>query len=135
MRPWAHLATLFSGAAVLVAIVMAPISVYVFGQYERAWGMGASTQVLWWVSIGWGVAALFTSAIGAAAARRPGRVPALLAILAGAAFLPVSLFVMTALDRSNLVVLPPVGIGWMLIGPAIICFCLARWCSASTSGV
>jgi hypothetical protein len=68
MRPWAHLALLFSGAAVLVALVLAPVSVYVFGQYERAWGKGGSTQVLWWVSIGWGVVALLSAAVGAAVA-------------------------------------------------------------------
>jgi len=135
MRPWAHLALLFSGAAVAVALVVAPISVYVFGQYEHAWGKGGSTQVLWWVSIGWGFLALFSVAIGAAAAQRSGRVPTFLALLAGAAFLPASLFLMAAFDRSILTLLPPIGIGWLLVGPAIVGFCLARWCSAGGRGV
>src|ERR1700678_841043 len=90
MKSWAYFSIQFTGAALAFALVAAPVSVYLFGEYEPAWGKGGSTQVLWWIAIGWALIGIFSSAIGAAAARRPSRVPKLLSLTAGAVFFPIT---------------------------------------------
>ena len=90
MRVWAKLSLQFTASALLFAIVGAPVSVYVAGMFEPAWGRGPSTQVLWWIAFGWAVAAVFLCGLGAAAARPTQTVGALFPIATGLAFFPIA---------------------------------------------
>jgi hypothetical protein len=86
--------------------------------------------VLWWLSFGWAAAAILLCGLGAAAARPVRAVPSLVPIVTGAIFFPISWLVLVLPQEyaSNRVA----AITWLLVGPAIIGFCLARWWGRET---
>ena len=61
---------IFGGACLLVFVIVAAISVYGFGQYERAWGRGGSFQVETWLSLVGAVIAMGSFGISSALLQR-----------------------------------------------------------------
>ena len=88
-------AVVFSAIYLAVLILLATGSVYMFGQYERAWGRGGSWQVLSWIAIGSTILAFFAALFTSTLVRRRGRElsitrAALASILTILMFLPLS---------------------------------------------
>jgi hypothetical protein len=66
-------AVIFGITFFAILLVLATISVYGFGQYERAWGRGVSWQVLSWISAASAVLSFFGALLAATVMRRRGR--------------------------------------------------------------
>jgi hypothetical protein len=66
-------AVVFAASFLAVLLVLATVSVYVFGQYERAWGRGGSWQVLSWISLASAVLSFFGALFALIITRRRGR--------------------------------------------------------------
>jgi len=120
MKPFAQFAVYFTAGLLLTMLSWSTISVYVFDQYERAWGHGGSVQVLWWLSILGAIAAFFGagSAVHWLAPHRT--VSARVAFISGVAFLPVSAAIVWLLGLTDGRVPGPIALLWFFVGPAAL---------------
>jgi hypothetical protein len=105
----------------LLSMLLAPtISVYGFNEYEPAWGHGGSVQVLWWLSIGVAVCALFSVAI-AVSWLAPGRsMSASAAFVSGVVFSLITILGMWIIARFITDIPGLIGLLWAFIGPAVL---------------
>ena len=126
MRPFGKVALHFAGTVFVLLLLWSPFSVYVLGDYERAWGRGGSLQVLWWLSFGAFLLTLFSSGLGAKAAVPQRPVPTLTSVLAGLAFVVASAVVLWLLSLLGQDIARFILIGWFVLVPALIGFCLIK---------
>jgi hypothetical protein len=91
MHVWARAAVTSAVTIWVAVIVTGAASIYGFGQYELAWGRGASLQVYLWIATATALISCFGAGIGFRAGAVGGAVPRLLgAVAAGLVALALS---------------------------------------------
>jgi hypothetical protein len=126
MRPFGKVALHFAVTVFVLLLLWSPFSVYVLGEYERAWGRGGSVQVLWLLSFCAFLLTLFSSGLGAKAAVPQRPVPMLTSVLAGLAFVLTSAVVLWLISFLGQDIARFIVIGWFVLAPGFTGFFLIK---------
>lgn len=126
MRPFGKVALHFAVTVFVLLLLWSPFSIYVLGEYERAWGRGGSLQVLWLLSCCAFLLMLFSSGLGAKAATPQRPVPTLTSVLAGLLFVALSAIMLWLLSFFSHSITGFIAVAWFVLMPAFIGFYLIK---------
>jgi hypothetical protein len=124
MHTWARAAVVFAAAVWVAVTLVGAVSIYGFGQYELAWGRGASLQVYTWIATGVAFASCFGAGVGfrlgGSAPGAPG------AVAAGLVALVLSVGALALVTYPNDLAPLYLGAAFFLL-PAVVAYARARW--------
>ena len=123
MHTWARAAVTSAFTIWLTVIIVAAVSIYGFGQYELAWGRGASLQRYVWIATGVAVVSCFGAGIGF---RFGGAAPGVLgAVAAGLAALALSVGSLAIVTYPDDIALLYVGGAFFLL-PGVVAYATCK---------